>query len=277
MTFTVALLQIAPFGTDQNLNLERGLSRCREASSMGADLAVFPELWSTGGAPQSALAIDRQSDFILSFSALAQKLNMNIAVTYLEARLPKPRNSVAIVNAKGDLALNYSKVFLCDFGEKGPDPHDAGCDAGCSPGESFDVCTLTGAEGDVRVGAMICADREFPEPATELMRNGAELIVVPNACDWDDVRTAGLKTRAFENLVGVAMVNYPAPRNNGQSQACTCVPWRDSEAADMFIAKADEQEQILLARFDMDEIRAFRNAESWRMQYRLRRPLPPLH
>lgn len=28
---------------------------------------------------------------------------------------------------------------------------------------------------------MICADREFPELATQLMLNGAELIVVPNA------------------------------------------------------------------------------------------------
>jgi len=34
---------------------------------------------------------------------------------------------------------------------------------------------------------MICADREFPEPATQLMLNGAELIIVPNDCDWDVV------------------------------------------------------------------------------------------
>lgn len=81
------------------------------------------------------------------------------------------------------------------------------------------MCTLTGAEGEVRVGAMICADREFPEPATQLMLNGAELIVVPNACDWDEVRSAGLLTRACENLIGVAMANYPQPLNNGNSRA----------------------------------------------------------
>jgi predicted amidohydrolase len=56
------------------------------------------------------------------------------------------------------------------------------------------------------------AIREFPEPAAQLVLNGAEIIVVPNACQWDEIRTAGLKTRAFENLVGVAMANYPAPR-----------------------------------------------------------------
>jgi predicted amidohydrolase len=131
---------------------------------------------------------------------------------------------------------------------------------------------LSGIEGEVQVGAMICADREFPEPAHQLMRNGAELIVVPNACDWDDIRTAGLKTRAFENLVGVAMANYPTPVNNGESQAYTCVPWKDGEPSQILIAKADQQEQILLTSFDVDEIRAFRNSESWRMEYRRHGP-----
>src|SRR5215471_8386256 len=244
MNFTVALLQIVPFGNHQSRNLEKGLKYCRDAKSMGADLAVFPELWNIGFTPYpispvgrqswTASAIEQRSDFFLSFVALAKELSMNIAITYLEAHLPKPRNSVSIINRNGQVVLNYSKVFICDFGGAEllkPDPniHEIGCDVNCSPGESFNVCTLSGTECDVKVGAMICADREFPESATQLMRNGAELIVVPNACGWDDIRTAGLKTRAFENLVGVAMANYPAPVNNGESQAYTCVPWRDGK------------------------------------------------
>jgi predicted amidohydrolase len=100
------------------------------------------------------------------------------------------------------------------------------------------------------------------------MLNGAELIVVPNACTWDDMRAAGLRTRAFENLVGIAMVNYPAPRNNGNSQAYTCVAWRNGSSLDTLIAHAGQREEILLATFDMDDIREFRSAESWRMDYR---------
>jgi len=283
MRFTVALLQIAPHGNDQSRNLDKGLERCREAKSMGADLAVFPELWNTGATrcPLSAAgrqtwtasAVGRRSDFFVSFAALARELRMNIALTYLEAYSPKPRNSVSIINRAGEVVLNYSKVFICDFGEAellkpDPNPTAVGCDVNCSPGGSFEVCVLRGAEGDVRVGAMICADREFPEPAHQLMRNGAELMVVPNACEWDDVRTACLKTRAFENLVGVAMVNYPAPVNNGQSQAYTCVPWKDGKAREMLVARACEREQILLVHFDVDEVRSFRSLESWRMEYR---------
>jgi len=287
MRFTVALLQIAPHGNDQSRNLEKGLNRCREAKSMGADLAVFPELWNIGSTryPLSAAgreswtasAVGRGSDFFLSFAALAQELRMNIALTYLEAHSPKPRNSVSIINRTGEVVLNYSKVFICDFGEEellkeNPNLTDIGCDVNCSPGESFGVCVLNGSEGEVRVGAMICADREFPEPAHQLMRNGAELIVVPNACSWDDVRTACLKTRAFENLVGVAMANYPTPVNNGESQAYTCMPWKEGRPRQMLIAKAGEQEQILLASFEVDEIRSFRNLESWRMEYQRHGP-----
>ena len=171
-------------------------------------------------------AIDQRSNFFQAFVALAQELDLNIAITYLEAHQPKPRDTVSILNGKGDVVLNYSKVFICNFGEEellrdNPNTDEIGCDVNCSAGESFSVCRLNGAEGEVQVGAMICADREFPEPATELMLKGAELIVIPNACTWDDIRTAGLKTRAHENLVGVAMANYPVPRNNGNSRAHT--------------------------------------------------------
>lgn len=283
MRFTVALLQIAPFGNEQDRNLEKGLQRCREAKALGADLAVFPELWNIGGtrSPLNAeaqqlrmdSAIDQRSAFVQSFTALSRELDLNIAITYLEAHQPTPRNTVSIINGRGEVMLHYSKVFICAFGKEefskpNPNLEDIGCDVNCSPGESFEVCVLRGVEGEVAVGAMICSDREFPEPATELMLNGAELIIVPNACTWDDIRTAGLKSRAFENLVGIAMVNYPAPLNNGNSQAYTCVCWRDGNSLDTLITKAGEREEILLATFDIDQIRAFRTTESWRMDYR---------
>jgi len=283
MEFTVALLQIAPFGNNQSENLAKGLHYCREAKARGADLAVFPELWNIGFNPSPTdsggrqlwmnSAIDQWSAFFQSFVALARELDLNIAITYLEAHRPMPRNTVSVISRRGEVLLNYSKVFICDFGKgellkSNPNSHDIGCDVNCCPGEVFDVCTVVGAQGTVKIGAMICADREFPEAAGQLMLTGAELIMVPNACIWDEIRTAGLKTRAFENLVGIAMVNYPEPVNNGNSQAYTCAAWRNAKSIDTLIAKAGEREEILLATFDMDEIREFRSAESWRMDYR---------
>ena len=292
MAFTVALLQIEPFGMDQGRNLEKGLKCCRDAKSMGADLAVFPELWNigfarcpldaTGRQSWIASAIDCGRAFFQCFADLAKELGINIALTYLETHQPKPRNSVSIIDRGGKVALNYSKVFICDFGQHEllkpmPDFQEIGCDVNCSPGDSFDVCTLAGDEDQLVVGAMICSDREFPEPATELMLNGAELIVVPNACTWDEVRTAGLKTRAFDNMVGIAMANYPGT-GAGNSQAYTCVAWRRGESQDILLSRASEGEEMLLVRFDLQAIREFRAAESWRMEYRRYGPhrRPPL-
>lgn len=279
MRFKVALLQINPHGSDQLRNLEKGLQYCRRAKALGADLVVFPELWNIGSAQSLGVdasnqqiwlesAIDRQSVFFRRFTETADELKTSVAITYLERSHAKPRNSVAIINSSGDVVLNYSKVCLCDFVTD--DGNDTGCDVNCSPGESFPVCALHGTEGDVRIGAMICADREFPEPATQLMLKSAELIIVPNACDWDEGRSAGLATRAGENLLAVAMANYPRPLNNGNSRAYSCVAWEGGKPQNTLIAAAGEVEQILMAEFDFGQIRSFRLTECWRLAHRHR-------
>ena len=117
---------------------------------------------------------------------------------------------------------------------------------------------------------MICYDREFPESARILMLEGAELILTPNACTLDEHRLSQFKSRAFENMVGVAMTNYAAPQNNGHSVAFDAVayPVPDGEARDTLITEAGENEDIYLAAFDIDSIRAYRKRETWGNAYR---------
>ncbi len=45
---TVALLQISAFGTDQLKNQAKGIQYCRQAAQLGADIALFPEMWNIG-------------------------------------------------------------------------------------------------------------------------------------------------------------------------------------------------------------------------------------
>jgi predicted amidohydrolase len=286
--FTIALLQILPFGADQDGNLEKGIEYCKKAKQLGADLALFPELWNIGFATcppdeegklkWEASAIDRQSSFFQGFVRAARSLEINIALTYLEKYRPRPRNTVSIVDREGNVVLDYSKVFICDFGKEEllsehPNLDAIGCDYNCTPGNTFEVCTLTGKEGKVQVGAMICADREFPEAATQLMLNGAELIVVPNSCSLDGIRSTLLKARAFDNLVGIGTANYPYPHDNGNSQAYTCVAWKGGAEQDTLMVRAGVEEGLLLAAFDVGEIREFRKQEAWRMDYRKNRRL----
>ena len=44
----IALLQLAPAGRDRAANRAKGIASCRAAAELGADVALFPELWSIG-------------------------------------------------------------------------------------------------------------------------------------------------------------------------------------------------------------------------------------
>ena len=44
----VALLQMASFGRRQESNRAKGEEFCRRAAAMGADIALFPEMWNIG-------------------------------------------------------------------------------------------------------------------------------------------------------------------------------------------------------------------------------------
>ncbi|HYP00201.1 MAG TPA: carbon-nitrogen hydrolase family protein [Pyrinomonadaceae bacterium] len=267
----VALLQMTGCGDDRAANLAKGEVFCRRARAMGADIALFPEMWSAGVAffdPQregdrerwQAQAISRDDPFIKHFQNLARELRMAIALTYLERRDEgAPRNSVSLIDRRGQIVLTYAKVHTCEF--------DVEC--ALAPGDEFPVCALDTEQGDVKIGFMICYDREFPESARALMLAGAELILTPNACTLEEHRLTQFKTRAYENMVGVAMTNYAAPQNNGHSVAYDAVAFRsEDEPRDTLIVEAGETEDVYLATFDMDSIRAYREREAWGNAYR---------
>jgi predicted amidohydrolase len=154
---------------------------------------------------------------------------MAIAITYLERWPEAPRNTVLLIDRFGRPVLKYAKVHTCDFS----------VEALLTPGTDFPVCTLDTESGTVHVGAMICYDREFPESARILMLNGAEIILVPNACDMNEIRLRQLSVRAFENMVGVAMANY-AGEGWGKSAAYhPCVFDEQGRAVDPLVIEAD--------------------------------------
>ncbi len=263
----IALLQIEPAGSLRG-NLEKGRDMCRRAVERGADIALFPEMWSCGYTiPQEqdtlrALAVERDGEFVNAFGRLARELHMAIGVTYLEAFNPLPRNSLALFDRFGRRVLDYAKVHTCDFGDERL----------LTPGEDFHVCTLDTAQGPVRTGAMICYDREFPESARILMLRGAELILVPNACPMEINRLSQLRGRAYENMLAVATCNYPAsvPDCNGHSTCFDGVAYLPgmTGSRDTCILEADGGEGIFMASLDLDTLRTYRAREVHGNAYR---------
>ena len=258
----IALLQISPCGSIEK-NLQKGIEYCRKAKEAGADIALFPEMWSIGYDiyerpadiwTKDAIAID--SDFVTSFGKLAKELNMAIGITLLEKFESAPKNSLVLFDRFGKKKIVYAKVHTCDFS----------AEKALASGENFFVSEINIVScGTIKVGAMICFDREFPESARILMLKGAEVILAPNACPMEINRLSALRARAYENMLTVATCNYPdsVPDCNGHSTVFDGVAWLQDEPAsrDMCILEAPCGEGIYTAEVDIDMLRKYRAGE----------------
>ncbi len=264
----IALLQISPCGSLDN-NLEKGIQSCRQAKKMEADIALFPEMWSCGYDIYSRTAYEWMKDaipadsaFVESFRHLARELNMAIGITLLEKYKDGVRNTLLLFDRHGEKKLTYAKVHTCDFS----------VERNLTPGEAFYVTDLDTAQGNVKVGAMICYDREFPESARILMLKGAELILVPNACPMEINRLCQLRARAYENMLAVATCNYPenVPDCNGRSTVFDGVAYLPDEedSRDMCILDAGVEEGIYIAELDLEQLREYRKNEVHGNAYR---------
>lgn len=272
--FKLAIIQVKATPNNIEANLSSALRLIEQASHMGADMVLFPEMWSNGYAPpyEEAFdepfhpayekereiwlqqAVDKNSSYVKSLQKAARDFHIGVTATYLAKTAAKPQNTAIVIDRSGEIILEYAKVHTCDFS----------LEALLQNGEEFKVCEFEG----IKLGVMICYDREFPESARVLMLKGAEIILVPNACDMNPARINQLSTRAFENMAGVAMANYPG---EGWGRSCAFSPMVFGEQGymDTTIFMADDlSEQIYMAEFDMDEIRAYRACETWGNAYR---------
>ena len=264
----IALLQIAAQDTLDS-TLDKGILFCRKAKEMGADVALFPEMFSNGyniyGRPVSDWireAIPADHEFIKAFKVLSKELNMAIGITLLEEYETGPRNTLILFDRFGKQVLKFSKVHTCDFD----------VERNLTPGDDFHVANLDTESGIVKVGAMICFDREFPESARILMLKGAEVILTPNACPMEINRLSQLRARAYENMLCVATCNYPdtVPDCNGNSTVFDGVAYLPGleGSRDTCILQADEKEGIYLAELDLKQLREYRRSEVHGNAYR---------
>ncbi len=267
MKLKVAILQIMPTTSLQG-NLEKGIQYCHLAKEEGADIVLFPEMWSNGYNISEDInmlkseAIDINSDFIQTFKNLSKELDLAIGITYLEKHEPLPRNTITLFDRFGNIVYTYAKVHTCEFGDE----------VRLTSGDDFYVSTLNTKQGDVLVGSMICYDREFPESARILMLKGAEIILVPNACPMEINRISQLRGRAYENMLGIVTVNYPLgkPDCNGHSTAFDGVAYLPEleGSRDTMLIDCGETEGIYFVEFDMDMIRRYRSTEVHGNSYR---------
>ena len=248
MTLRVAVLQMRSVNREYGENIKTIIKYMSDAKQNGADILLLPECFITG----YDLTIDHASAItendLAPLCEKAKKLSIGLVATALTQGKSNPQNSAFVISKDGKILMKYAKVHTCDFADEKV----------LESGTEFKVCDFDG----VKIGIMICYDREYPESARVLMLKGAEIILVPNDCGSMRPRLQALSTRAYENMCGVAMAN-PNGENAGNSCAYSPICWdRNGECVDNTLLLADAgTEGLFYADFDMDAIRAYRESE----------------
>lgn len=248
--FRIAVIQHKYPGRDYEENARDGLLIMKKAADMGADIALFPECFLTGYEFPVANeeALTDSSPVLQKFCRIANELHMGVVITGFTKGAKRPRNTAWVIGKQGNLLMKYSKVHTCDFADE----------ACLESGEDFLVCDFDG----VKIGIMICYDREYPESARILMLKGAEMILVPNDCGSMQPRLNALSVRAYENMTGVVMANPPG-RNAGCSCAFSPICWdEEGRCIDNTLLLCDEMSDgVFMAEFNLIRLREYRRNE----------------
>ena len=194
----IACVQVATVDGEIAANRSRALRLTQQALAQGTDLAILPELVTTGYCTDDyrtvAEGIDGQT--IRAFARLAASSGASIALG-LVTRAPdgRPQNGSVLIGPHGVVGT-YAKAHLCVNDDPRVDESTA-----FAAGETLGLFELCG----VRVGLMICYDGQHGELPVALVAGGADLLVWLNNRTSMPVWEASAIARF--NRVPVAAVN----------------------------------------------------------------------
>ncbi len=196
MTIKTAAIQFNVKQGDVDANLAYVREALFRAAGKGANLAVLPEMWSSGfdyrNLNELALRTEGIVDELLE---LARKLKLVIVGSMPEPNGEKVFNTIYLVD-NGKLAGVYRKMHLFSL---------LGEDRAFSGGDSWLLAETTIG----KVGVIICYDLRFPELSRRLAVEGAQIICVP--AQWPKPRQEHwrtlLRARAIENQLFVVSCN----------------------------------------------------------------------
>jgi len=272
---SVAAIQMS-MTTDIANNIATAERLVRSAAAQGAQIILIPELFEGlyFCKDQSIHDLERAKEVsshptVAHFCKIAKELNVVLPISVYERANNSLFNSVAIIDADGQVLGTYRKSHIPD----GPGYNEKYY---FSPGDTgFRVWETRHA----KIGVGICWDQWFPEAARVMALRGAEILLYPTAIgsepqdpDWD---SSGHWQRAMQghaasnltpvvaaNRTGLEVGNPTSITFYGSSFIC--------DATGAKVAEADRTEEVvLLATFDLDEQQLARNA--WGL-FRDRRP-----
>jgi predicted amidohydrolase len=209
-------------GAAENANVEFNLSKMKEqmckASSVGAELLIFPELFLSGyrvpAEEMKMVAEERDGPSFQELSKTARECNIAVLYGYPEVDRSSGTsvyyNSAQLIDRDGSSLVNYHKTHLWIDA----DGFEKVFQAGTSFAEVTECC-------GVKIGVLICFDVEYPECVRALALKGAQFVGVPTAINYGMsnkiVPAAMIPCRARENGLYVAYVNPSGDAFGGHS------------------------------------------------------------
>lgn len=254
--------------TDREENLKKAVRLIREAASKGAKIICTQELFVGQYFPQIidytkydwAEPVDGPTN--QAMQALAKELNVVIVSCFYEYAMDGVYyNSAAVFDADGSYLGTYRKHHI----PEGPQyiekyyftPGDSGYKVFKTKYGTF--------------GVLICWDEWFPEPSRILAIKGADFIFYPSAIgtepDNPDLDTSqtwvdAIRAHGIHNNMYVAAVNRVGTENAVDGSGSMTFygrsfisnPW-----GDVLAEGSRDQEEVLIAELDLDEIKRARD------------------
>lgn len=264
-------------------NIQAAEKAIRQAAAAGAQIILLPELFETWYFCQERnydsyrLAKTLwENPAVKRMKELAAELKVVLPVSFFERAENVTYNSVAVIDADGEVLGVYRKTHI-------PDDHFYQEKFYFTPGNTgFQVWHT--AYG--RIGVGICWDQWFPEAARSMTLMGAQLLLYPTAigsepiieCDSMPHWRRCMQGHAAANVVPVVAANRigeekvsPTKENNNQSSALVFYgsSFITDETGEVLEDAGRTEEGVILHTFDLDAVEEMRF--SWGL-FRDRRP-----
>lgn len=264
-------------------NIERAERLVRQAREQGADVVLLPELFERAYFCQEKryayydfAAPVQENAAVRRFVEVARELSVVLPVSFFERDGTRLFNSVAMIDADGEILGVYRKTHI-------PDDHFYQEKFYFTPGDSgFRVWETRYG----RIGVGICWDQWFPEAARAMALLGAEVLLYPTAIGSEPVLETDsmphwrrcMQGHAAANILPVAAANrigeesvVPCKENDDQESSLRFYgsSFITDETGEIVQGGSRDREEVLTQSFDLDEIRELRM--SWGV-FRDRRP-----
>jgi omega-amidase len=251
---TVSAIQFNIALGEVEANVGRALSALRRVRKEGSQLAVLPEMWSSGYDFRNLASLAKKTPEVLEqMRTITAELDMVTVGSLAEIEDGALYNTAFVVD-RGDIVGSYRKLHL--FSTMGEDRF-------LRAGEH----TLVVDTSAGRLGIAICYDLRFPELFRKLALEGAEILCLP--AEWPKPRQEHwrtlLRARAIENQLFVAAANCCGIQGKLDFFGMSLLI---SPRGDV-LAEGGEIDCELIARFDFEEMASYREQIPC---YRDRRP-----